>query len=126
MKRLITVIGILVLVSGLSLCGIFYAGQTRQEMYSLISEAQALCDKKDSRSLVRLSDEMIDLWEKKQTILSLYVRHDELEKMSVYLVSLKGDAEKEIFEGASVTLEQMVFLADHIYQREMPNMNNLL
>ena len=65
MKRLVTVVGIIALVFGLSFCGIFYAGDTRKEMFEMISQAQALCDRQDSQSLVLLAEKMTEQWERR-------------------------------------------------------------
>lgn len=125
MKRLIAISAIMLLIFGLSFAGMWYARQTQEFYQQLIEEGQKFCESEDAAALTTLAEQMEEDWEKRQSILSLYVRHDEIEKMSIDIVILKGHAVNGSFESASVTLSQMEFAAEHIYQRELPNLNNI-
>lgn len=126
MKRLIAISAIMLLILGLSFAGMWYAHQTQDFYQELIADGQELCEAEDGPALAKLAERMEEDWEQRQAFLSLYVRHDEIEKMSVNIVILKGHAINGSFESASVTLCQMSFAAEHIYQRELPNLNNIL
>lgn len=126
MSRAITVASIMVLILAMSFGGIWYSHEVREEFRSLIAEAHSLAADGDSEGLGRHTEQMRARWEEREAILSFYVRHDLLEQMTQYLINLKGYAATETLASAQVTLEQMQFLAEHIYERELPNWNNVL
>lgn len=126
MPRLITISVILILILALALGGIWFADRVRDEFVTLIDQAKKSCTLKDAAALLRLTDEMEVLWERRQVVLSFYSRHDELEKMATHITTLRGCAITQAFDNARITLEQMDFLAEHIHYREIPNLNNLL
>lgn len=126
MQRLITISVILLLIIALALGGIWFAGGVRDEFALLIGQAEVCCDGEDAGGLLRIAEEMDALWEKRVLVLSCYARHDELEKMATHITTLRGCALTGSFETARITLEQMRFITEHIHQRELPNLNNLM
>ncbi len=126
MGRLITIGLILLGILALSLGGIWYAGQTRAQMDTLIEQAIEAATAKKQEELLRLTDSLQQLWEGRETFLSFYVRHDEIEKMNTELVSLRSFAEISAYDSAYAVLYQMKFMSGHIYEREIPNLDNLL
>lgn len=126
MSRLITTISIILSIILLSLGGICYIKQTKSEAIALTDEAIELCRQKNQAELEIKIKKLVALWESKQLVLSLYVRHDEMERIDNLLVIITAYTENESFESACVELHQLQFMLDHIYQRELPNLNNLL
>lgn len=125
MSRLVTICTIILLIVALSITGIFYARDVKTDFDVMIQEALDACEKEDQQALLAKAGEMFDHWENREGFLSFYVRHDEIEKMSTHLVSLQGYAEQEAYDSAHLSLRQMEFMVDHIYNRELPNMDNL-
>lgn len=126
MGRIVTTGSILLLILALSLNGIWYAAQTREEMNAKIAEAEEWSRRQDQAELLRLVDALELLWKERESFLSFYVRHDEIEKMNTSLVNLRTYAEESAFDSVIVILEQMEFMTGHIYERELPNLDNLL
>lgn len=126
MGRMAAICTILALILCVSVFGILYARDTKDVMETAILTAKEACRQEDQAALAASAQEMKAQWESREGILSLYVRHDEIEKMSTYLVSLSAHAQSGSFAGAGAALEQMAFLADHIYRRELPGVNNIL
>lgn len=124
-SRLITICTIILLIIALSITGIFYARDVKMDFDALIGQAMESCENESQERLLAQAKMMSELWEKKEGFLSFYVRHDEIEKMSTHLVSLRGYAENEAYDSAYLSLRQMEFMVDHIYNRELPNMDNL-
>lgn len=125
MSRLITISVIIVLILGLSFTGISYAHDTKRDFEEMISAAQEFCAAEDRQALSASARSMQSSWEEREGFLSFYVRHDEIEKMATYLVGLEAYAKTGSFDSAAVTLYQMAFLVNHIYHRELPNLDNL-
>ena len=125
MSRLITIISILVAVIIISITGIFYTDNMRDELSEISENALKNCSEKDSHQLMENVNRLSSLWESRQPVLSLYVRHDELESVSNHLVGLFAHAKNNDFDNASVELYKFKFMLNHIYNREVPSIDTL-
>lgn len=126
MARTITIALIIALILALSLFSILYAKNTKDEIKKLTSEALSACESRDLLLLEEKIKSLSDLFEERQGFLSFYVRHDEIEKMESSLVSLRSYAKTGSFEAVNALLYQIEYLAFHIYQRELLNVDQLL
>lgn len=125
MKRVSLMLGILALLLLLAVAGVLFAADTRDTLFQMSAEAAALIEQDDADALYRQAQKMSAFVEGRQSILSLYVRHDELEKLQTQLVSLEAQA-KSGDTDVSIILAQIEYLANHIYERELPGIDNLL
>lgn len=126
MSRLLTTIGMILLILTISIGGIWYVHQTNKEIITLCDDGIKYCQKEDQTKLLENIKKLSTLWESKQLILSLYVRHDEMERIDSLLIVVNAYAETENYHSVSVELHQLQFMLDHIYKRELPSINNLL
>lgn len=125
MKRLFAILLILVLILSVAIGGVVYAKNTCEELVSMTEEAERLSDAEDTAALALQAEKMSAFLEGRHLILSLYVRHDELEKLTVHLLTLCAQTKAGSTE-VQTTLAQVSFMAQHIYERELPNLDNLL
>lgn len=125
MTRLITISSIIALILAVTIGATLYAKDTRDALNVHIEKGAAACQSKDAKSLKDASNAMSELLKKRHSVLSLYVRHDETEKLETLHVVLAAYIDLGEFESASVTLSQIKFLANHIYQREALSLDNL-
>lgn len=125
MGRLMSIFGILALIAALSVAGIYYAADTRDRLYTDIDAAIIACEKDDMEILTEKSKAMSTLVKERHGVLSLYVRHDEIEKLENLLIKLEGYAKTEDVDDAAVTLMEARFMAEHIWLREMPSAHNI-
>ncbi|WMJ23498.1 DUF4363 family protein [Paludicola sp. MB14-C6] len=126
MSRLLTTIGMILLILAISFCGIWYVHQSNKEMIALCEDAIIFSNKENQDGLLSCIKKLSALWESKQLILSLYVRHDEMERIDSLLVVINAYYETKNYHSVSVELHQLEFMLDHIYRRELPTINNLL
>lgn len=125
MKRLFVILLILALILSVAAGGVVYAENTCEELVSMTEEARRLSDAEDVAALALQAEKMSAFLEGRHLILSLYVRHDELEKLTVHLLTLCAQT-KAGSTDVQTTLAQVSFMAQHIYERELPNLDNLL
>lgn len=118
-------LGILTLLLLLSIAATAYAADTRDILLTMTEEARAYIEQEDAQALYLQAEKMSAFVEGRQAVLSLYVRHDELEKLEVQLISLTAQARSGDTD-VSILLAQIDFIANHIYERELPEINNLL
>lgn len=125
MTRLLTVSSIMVLIVGLMFGATFYAKDTKNSLEVHIKAAIEACQSEDKEGLINASNAMSELLKKRHGVLSLYVRHDETEKLETHNVILSSYAKLGSFESAEVCLAQISFVANHIYQRESLSIDNI-
>ena len=124
MKRLVAVFILLTVLIVLSFGGKAFVKETRDELIELADKAKEAALSNDAKELLKYAEKMSAFFEDRHSVLSLYVRHDELEKLSAQLLSLLKQAELEDMD-IGLTLAQIVFTADHIYERELFSIDNL-
>lgn len=125
MKRMCVILFILAFILCVAAGGVFYAKYTCEQMVAMTEEAEQLSEERDVEALLSQAKKMSAFLESRHLILSLYVRHDELEKLTTHLLDLYAQAEAGDAEVHTV-LVQIAFMARHIYERELPNLDNLL
>ncbi|MFZ2538597.1 MAG: DUF4363 family protein [Oscillospiraceae bacterium] len=125
MTRLITITAIMIAMLALSISGIYYAKETKTQFDELIDIALVQCKNKDTQTLAESTKKMSALYQSRHGFLSFFVRHDELEKIDIDLVSLLGYVKIGSFDSIQICLEQIRFMINHIYSKELPNIENL-
>lgn len=125
MKRMCLMLGVLAVLLALSLTAIRFAADTRDTLFAMTEEARGYIAQKDAEGLYLHAKKMSAFVEGRQPILSLYVRHDELEKLETQLISLIAQARSGDTD-VSILLAQIEFIANHICEREVPQLDNVL
>lgn len=67
-----------------------------------------------------------DEWEKYRKNLSLYIEHDELEKVETSMVLLDTFIDIEDYEEAIPEIKECMFILEHIKRKEKISISNLL
>lgn len=125
MSRLITISIITALIIALSISGIVFAKNTREKFYDYCETAIEACNREDSDLLLKTAKKMSDLFENRHGFLSFYVRHDEIEKLETLVIGLLSYADTQSYKSAVHCIYQIQFSANHIYVKEIPNLDNL-
>lgn len=126
MSRLITTICIVMLTIIISVSGLYHSYNTSLEFSEIIDEAVENCKNEDSEKLVENINRLSALWVSRQPITSLYIRHNEMDSVEVLLVTAKAFAEADSFDNTCIELHQLKFMVKHIYEKQIPNLHNLL
>ncbi len=72
------------------------------------------------------SNEAYEKWEEMDDILSYYIEHNELEKITTVLTSIKSFVEAEEYTEALEQVDKCEYLLKHVYQKEELTLDNIL
>ena len=61
---------------------------------------------------------VMEKWEERYKTLAFYIEHDELEKVETEMVKLETDIEVEEFKHCVSELETIIFILEHIQEKE--------
>ncbi len=70
-------------------------------------------------------EEAINFWQEKRDILSLYIEHDELEKLEMYLREIKTDIGTKEYNMAMESLETCLYVIEHIKDKYKLSIKNI-
>ncbi len=125
MKRTILISCILITIISASFYTIWFTKQVKTELLELSKNAEIACDELDIEKYCDNINKLSANWESRQFILSLYIRHDDLENISNHIASLSAVAKREDISTAIVELYRLNFMLNHIYEHQLPSVNNL-
>ncbi len=67
-----------------------------------------------------------DRWEELDDIMAYYIEHDELEKVKTALTSAKSYIEVEEYLESIEAIDKCIYILDHIHEKEMFSLDNIL
>lgn len=80
----------------------------------------------DKEKATKKINETFDKWEELDDVLAFYIEHDELEKVKTALTSAKSYIEVEEYNQSVEAIDKCVYILDHIHEREMFSLDNIL
>ncbi len=125
MDRLVIISTILVGVIILSIVSLLHLKDTSEIFSDLISKAEESCINGDIESLEEYTKAMSNLIEDRHSLLSLYISHEEIEKIENDIIVLESYVTLGAYEGALACLKQLYFTTNHLYERELLNLDNI-
>lgn len=124
-KEIIIVILVIMLVIGLN---IITSNNTNRvmdditESLSLTRDGLMLSEKEQMLDNI---DNAMDTWEKEKNLLSMYIEHDELEKVEMYMINVKTNIETEKYNSATEALDTCNFMIEHIKDKYKLSIKNI-
>ena len=88
-------------------------------------KAEIIENKKSYVELNKEIDKIYDNWVEKDKILSLYLEHNELEKINLSLKTIKGFIEVNIVNEGVQEIEKCIATLDHIEEEQAFNLKNI-
>ena len=82
----------------------------------------------NNKSYIELDEEIDKIyenWQEKDKILSLYIEHNELEKINLSLKTIKGFLEVDIANESVQEIEKCIATLDHIEEKQAFNIKNI-
>lgn len=70
--------------------------------------------------------EAYDKWEEEDDKMAYYIEHDELEKVKTALTSVRSFVEIEEYSDGVEAIDKCMYILDHIHEREMFTLDNIL
>ena len=123
MKRLVTAVVLLVLIIGISTLSLF---ALERELGEICAYAGELRQVAPSAALERDSEELFRLWNEKERLFVIFVRHDVLDELTVLMAELPSLARHgeygHFYSGLDVILARL----DDLLDSARPTYRNLL
>lgn len=125
MDRLLIISCVLIGTIILSIASLFHLKDTSEQFTELILLAEQSCLDGDVEKLEKYTKAMSNLIKDRHSILSLYISHEEIEKIESTLIILESYVITETLDGALACLKQLYFTTNHMYERELLNWDNI-
>lgn len=125
MDRILIITCILIGTIVLSVASLVHLKETSELFSQIIVLAEESCLDKDIEMLEKYTQELWELVNDRYSVLSLYVSHEEIEKIESTIIVLQSYVITETFDGALACLKQLYFTTNHMYERELLNWDNI-
>lgn len=117
-KELIIIVTVIAIVVGLDIITNRY---TKHTLEILSRELDLLREYILEESKNKSEEQMQRIkqkWEERYKVLAFYIEHDELEKVETEMVKLEVDIEVEEFRNCISEVETIIFILEHIQEKE--------
>lgn len=125
MDRLVIISTILVGIIIMSIASLLHLKDTSEIFAELILLAEESCINEDIINLTTHTKAMSNLINDRHSLLSLYISHEEIEKIESTIIVLESYVSLRAYEGALACLKQLYFTTNHLYERELLNLDNI-
>lgn len=123
-KEIIVIVIIFCLITVLD---IFTKRNTEFVMENMINELNKLYEQisREEKYNINLIYDIEKSWKEKMKVMSLYLEHNELEKVNNSLAKLKSNVESKEKYMAVENIEETKFLIEHIKNKNLLNIENI-
>ena len=128
MKRELIIVSIIIVC--IIIASIIAQNNTKKEISDIDNQlenfkTEIMENKKGYIELNEKIDKIYDNWVEKDKILSLYLEHNELEKINLSLKTIKGFVEVDIINEGVQEIEKCIATLDHIEEKQAFNIKNI-
>ena len=128
MKRELIIVSIIIVC--IIIASIIAQNNTKKEIADIDNQlenfkTEIMENKKGYVELNEEIDKIYDNWVEKDKILSLYLEHNELEKINLALKTIKGFVEVDIINEGVQEIEKCIATLDHIEEKQAFNIKNI-
>lgn len=104
-----------------------HTGNSLDELDQRLADlkTKALSKEYSNEELIETTKKIDELWEKKDNVLSFYLEHEELEKISAQLKTIKADFESNLEEEVVPEIEKGIYLLDHLKDKQRLSLKNV-
>lgn len=82
-------------------------------------------DEVDKEKATLHVNDAFEKWEELDDTLAYYIEHNEIEKVTTALTSVKSYVEMDLYEDSVEAIDKCIYILDHIHQREMVTLDNI-
>lgn len=130
-NRIKTTLFLSVLLIGFCTFALLNTRHIGRQMKKLVHKAQEVSitdvsDEDMAKSISPLIYDIKDSWEKYETILDTYSRHDEVERISECIDKLNPLYKTHRYTELNISLQQVSDALDHLVETETPTISNIL
>ena len=117
-KELIIIIVVILFVVGLDIITNRYTKESLNILSDDLNILREYILDKDKQKSEEKMKKIKQNWDERYKILAFYIEHDELEKVETEMVKLEADIEVEEYKHCISELETVIFILEHIQEKE--------
>ena len=117
-RELIIIIVVILLIVGLDIITNSYTKESLNILSKDLNILREYILDGDKQNSEEQMENIKRTWEERYKILAFYIEHDELEKVETEMVKLQADIEVEEFKHCVSELETIIFILEHIQEKE--------
>ena len=127
MKYKKEIIVIILIFSLITILDVFTKSNTESIMENMVNELNELYEQVsiEEKYNTNLINDIENGWKEKMKVMSLYLEHNELEKVNNSLAKLKSNVESKEKYMAVENIEEIKFLIEHIKNKNLLNIENI-
>lgn len=127
MKYKKEIIVIILIFSLITILDVFTKSNTESVMENMVNELNELYEQVsiEEKYNTNLINDIENGWKEKMKVMSLYLEHNELEKVNNSLAKLKANIESKEKYMAVENIEEIKFLIEHIKNKNLLNIENI-
>lgn len=129
MKEISIIIIILILIFGGSFYTMHYLNKTADELLKLLKELKAdvvvMAEEDNRENIIKKSKEIDDKWDETEKSWAIITLHDELDLIETSLTKMSSSIEHGELVESLEELDNVIFLVDHIKQKEKFSLKNI-
>lgn len=127
MKYKKEIIVIILIFSLITILDVFTKSNTESVMENMVNELNELYEQVsiEEKYNTNLINDIENGWKEKMKVMSLYLEHNELEKVNNSLAKLKANIESKEKYMAVESIEEIKFLIEHIKNKNLLNIENI-
>lgn len=124
-KQIIICILVIIIVIWLDAFTARYTNNIMDNIISNLSEVREAIYQEDEEKMKENIEKVMDEWDKNKSKLSVYIEHDELEKVELYMVEVNTDIGTKEYNMALESLESCSFIIEHIKDKYKLSLKNI-
>lgn len=126
-KELVISIIVLVCIFGLNYITQKNTDNTVQSVSSKLEIVRndVMQEEVDKEKATLDANDAFDKWEEFDDTLAYYIEHNEIEKVTTALTSVKSYVEMELYDDSVEAIDKCIYILDHIHQKEMLTLDNI-
>lgn len=125
MKRLITAITLIVIITALCIGVNFLVTHEVNSVRAMVTQCKDYMIKKDSAQAQKIADALVKEWEKRETMLSPFINHEKIDEIGLEITSLAANIRAENYPVLLRDAETILALLHQMEEDEKINLHSI-
>lgn len=126
-KEIIITIIIIICIIAIEIMTQNYTDKGLDDVSEKLAELkeQAMSKEVPNEELIKTTEEIDEFWKKKDDVFSFYLEHEELEKISTQIRTIKADFESDLEEEVIPEIEKGIYILEHLKEKQKLTLKNV-
>ena len=125
MKRLVTAIALIVVMTALCIGVNFLVSHEVNSVRTMVNQCKDYMIKKDSAQAQKIADALVLEWERRETLLSPFINHEKIDEISLEITSLAANIKAENYPVLLRDTETILTLLHQLEEDEKINIHSI-